>query len=95
MLKWTSPGCSARQYITSKIDEKLCQAKSHGVSDRTVEECREAQRMPDQYMEPELDDSPHVLIHGDLRAANIVVDSDFNVQMYVEPGLQNYLTLIS
>ena len=77
------------------MNEKLCQAKRHGVSDRTVEECREAQRTHDQYLEPELDDSPHVLIHGDLRAANIVIDSNFNVQMYVKPLLQNYPTLIS
>ena len=50
--------------------------------------------MPDRYLEPELDDSPHVLIHGDLRAENIVIDSDFNVKMYVKPVLKNYLTLI-
>ena len=36
--------------------------------------------MVSEFWIPDLDDAPHVLVHGDLSGNNIIVDGNFNIQ---------------
>ena len=50
-----------------------------------------AQRSYTKNLKNEIDDSPYVLVHGDLSAANIIVDQNFQVESYVKRDSIVYL----
>jgi len=43
-------------------------------------ECLQQKHLILDYWLPELDDSYHILVHGDLSANNIIVDEHFDVK---------------
>ena len=75
-------GCSAREYITNKIERKIDRAKANTFPDGTLSECQEQLRLAEKYFLPEFDDAPHVLVHGDLSANTIIVHKDFDVERW-------------
>ncbi|KAL9024041.1 MAG: hypothetical protein Q9196_006805 [Gyalolechia fulgens] len=85
--------CSAREYITTKIDRKLLRAEKGELRGGTVAECLEQKRLIQDYWLPQLDDAFHVLVHGDLSANNVIVDEHFNVKCVIDLGWADFVPL--
>jgi len=69
--------------MTYKIDRKITRAIHNNIPGATLSECEHQKTMRSEFWIPDLDDAPHVLVHGDLSGNNIIVDEQFNVQRYI------------
>jgi hypothetical protein len=74
---------TATSYITTLINRKIKRAENNKLPGATISECLDQQSLIAEYLMPDLDDAPCVLVHGDLTAENVIVDEDFNVKAYV------------
>lgn len=73
-------GNTASEWITSKIDRRIARAQDSGdFYSGTIAGCQRQKELLPEYWIPELDRAPHVLVHGDLSASNIIVDENHNV----------------
>ncbi|KAF6840012.1 hypothetical protein CMUS01_04061 [Colletotrichum musicola] len=82
-LKWR---LTASDWIKAKINRKIVRAKADTLPGGTVAECKQQMQIVQKYWIPELDDAPHVLVHGDLSSNNIVVGEDCNVKGIIDLG---------
>ena len=73
-------GVNALDWITSKIDRKIARAKAKQFPHGTMSECEEQKALILRYWVPEIDEAPHVLVHGDLSTNNIIVDDSSEVK---------------
>jgi aminoglycoside phosphotransferase (APT) family kinase protein len=71
---------TARDWITAKIRRKIIRAQNGTLPGGTVAECEHQLELVENYWVPELDNRPHVLVHGDLSGNNIIVDQDQSVR---------------
>ncbi|KAI1419465.1 hypothetical protein F5Y12DRAFT_247103 [Xylaria sp. FL1777] len=86
-------GESALDWITSKIDRKIIRAKANELRGGTVAECEHQKKLIPMYWMRELDNAPHVLVHGDLSGNNIIVNDTFTVQSIIDLGWAEMLPL--
>ncbi|KAH6621341.1 hypothetical protein B0J18DRAFT_224216 [Chaetomium sp. MPI-SDFR-AT-0129] len=83
LLRVQQPGKTALEWITSKIDRKITRARSNKLRGGTVAECEDQKQLIPKYWMPDLDNAPHVLVHGDISENNIIVGNDpLAVQRY-------------
>ncbi len=75
-------GTSAKDYITTRIKRKIERAERHEYRGGDAEGCQKQLSFIEKYWVPDLDEAPHVLVHGDLSPNNIVVDEEFNLKRY-------------
>jgi len=68
--------------MMSRLDRKISRASTHSIPGATLSECEQQKAIFPNFWVPELDDAPHVLVHGDLSSNNIIVDDRFKVQRY-------------
>jgi aminoglycoside phosphotransferase (APT) family kinase protein len=70
----TSLGYSASKWISDKIHRtRISRHQAGSLPQVSLEECKDLlRRLPDFHL-PEYDDSPAVLVHGDLQCSNIIV----------------------
>lgn len=73
-------GSSASDYINSKIDALIEAERTYLTEQQPKTDYAYLRRQAKRYIIPELEHAPHVLVHGDLSAANILVDDDFDVR---------------
>lgn len=86
---------TATSYITTLVNRKIKRARDNKLPAATVSECLDQQSLMAEYLIPNLDHAPCVLIHGDLTTENIIVDQDFNVKAYVPLSLLHMLTCLT
>ncbi|KAM3417083.1 hypothetical protein BST61_g8659 [Cercospora zeina] len=80
LLQVQQPGVSAWNWMTNKIDRKIARAERDDLPFGTKAQCEQQKSLMQRYWIPDLDDCPHVLVHGDLSSQNIIVDDDFAVR---------------
>lgn len=68
--------------MAAKIQRKIDRASNSQYRGGDMQSCVKQLELLDKYWIPELDNSPFVLVHGDLSANTIIVDSGNNVQRY-------------
>lgn len=66
--------------MASRLDRKISRAKNDRLPGATVQECEHQKAMLPEFWIPALDNAPHVLVHGDLSANNIIVSDQLEVQ---------------
>ncbi|KFY67772.1 hypothetical protein V497_00236 [Pseudogymnoascus sp. VKM F-4516 (FW-969)] len=84
---------TATTYTTTLINRKIKRAQDSKLPGATVSECLGQQSLISEYLVPDLDQAPCVLVHGDLTAENIIVDQDFNVKAIIDLGFAEILPL--
>lgn len=72
-------GSLAKEYVNSLMDKKIDRASRGAYRGGDVESCRTQKSMFHEFWVPELDDKPHVFVHGDLGGSNIIVDDNYNI----------------
>jgi hypothetical protein len=87
--KTETPGATALELITAKIDRKIARAQA-GTYRGTPDECRRQKDLITTYFNPDLDASPHVFVHGDLLCVNVILDDDSNVQSIIDLGCAEF-----
>ncbi|OBT46060.1 hypothetical protein VE00_02881 [Pseudogymnoascus sp. WSF 3629] len=84
---------TATSYITTLINRKIKRAENNKLPGATISECLDQQSLIAEYLMPDLDDAPCVLVHGDLTAENVIVDEDFNVKAIINLGFAEIIPL--
>ncbi|OBT74311.1 hypothetical protein VF21_06877 [Pseudogymnoascus sp. 05NY08] len=84
---------TATSYITTLINRKIKRAENNKLPGATVSECLDQQSLIEEFLIPDLDDTPCVLVHGDLTAENVIVDEDFNVKAIIDLGFAEIIPL--
>ncbi|KAI1173342.1 hypothetical protein F4777DRAFT_558127 [Nemania sp. FL0916] len=85
LLRIQTEGCAAREFITKKIHRKIARARANSLPFGTLSECEDQKALIPKYFLPEFDNGPHVLVHGDLSANNIIVSQSWDVQRNASP----------
>ncbi|KFY00197.1 hypothetical protein O988_03455 [Pseudogymnoascus sp. VKM F-3808] len=93
LLQVQNKECTATGYITTLIDRKIKRARDNKLPGATVSECLDQQSLIAEYLLPDLDQAPCVLVHGDLTAENIIVGQDFNVKAIIDLGFAEIIPL--
>ncbi|KAK4189872.1 hypothetical protein QBC35DRAFT_379302 [Podospora australis] len=94
LLRVQRPGETALEWITYKIDRKIARAKSNEPRGGTVTECEDQKQLIPKYWMPELDNAPHVLVHGDIAGNNIIVgNTPLAVQSFIDSGWAEFVPL--
>ncbi|KFZ04010.1 hypothetical protein V502_10481 [Pseudogymnoascus sp. VKM F-4520 (FW-2644)] len=84
---------TATAYITALINRKIKRAQDSKLPAATLGECLDQQRLIAEYLVPDLDRAPCVLVHVDLTAENVIVDQDFNVKAIIDLGFAEIIPL--
>ncbi|KFY74438.1 hypothetical protein V499_05554 [Pseudogymnoascus sp. VKM F-103] len=103
-LRWTEsfPAVSQRDKVHRKyshfiyhnpINRKIKRAENNKLPGATISECLDQQSLIAEYLIPDLDNSPCVLVHGDLTAENVTVDEEFNVKAIINLGFAEIIPL--
>ena len=72
------------EWITGKIYRtRISRAHTGRLSDISIEDCQALLGRVNEFYVPALNDAPHVLVHGDLQASNIIVNKDVDVEWCV------------
>ncbi|KAK4132535.1 hypothetical protein BT67DRAFT_443733 [Trichocladium antarcticum] len=87
LLRIQRPGETALEWITYKIDRKIARAQSNELHGGTVTECEDQKQLIPKYWMPDLNNAPHVLVHGDISGNNIIVgNAPLAVQSIIDLG---------
>ncbi|KAK4150671.1 hypothetical protein C8A00DRAFT_36730 [Chaetomidium leptoderma] len=87
LLRIQQPGETALEWITYKIDRKIARAESNELRGGTFIECKDQKQLIPKYWMPDLDNAPHVLVHGDISGNNIIVgDAPLAVRSIIDLG---------
>ncbi|KAF6811184.1 hypothetical protein CSOJ01_05863 [Colletotrichum sojae] len=86
LLRIQEAGKTASDWIKAKINRKIARAKAGTLPGGTVAECQQQMQLVQKYWIPELDDAPHILVHGDLSSNNVIVDDYCNVKGIIDLG---------
>ncbi|KAG9662908.1 hypothetical protein KCU95_g5141, partial [Aureobasidium melanogenum] len=70
---------SAEVYVTEAIDRKIKRVLSGKLRTAKLIDCLRRRSLIHMYVIPELNDSPWVMVHGDLSGSNIITDPDSNI----------------
>ena len=70
--------------MSTKINHKIKRVQTGTLSGVTVEECRDQDRLIDNYTPLEYEDAPHMLVHNDLGGNNIIVDANSEFRWYIQ-----------
>ncbi|KAK4196842.1 hypothetical protein QBC40DRAFT_4251 [Triangularia verruculosa] len=73
LLRIQRPGETALEWITYKINRKIARTKSNELRGGTVTKCEDQKQLISKYWMPDLNNAPHVLVHGDISGNNIIV----------------------
>ncbi|KAM5446987.1 hypothetical protein MaudCBS49596_006167 [Microsporum audouinii] len=93
LLKIQNKEHTATSYITTLINRKIKRAQEGKLPGATEKECLDQQNLISEYLIPDLDQSPCVLVHGDLSTENIIIDLDFNVKAIIDLGFAEMIPL--
>ncbi|OBT94441.1 hypothetical protein VE01_07189 [Pseudogymnoascus verrucosus] len=80
-------------HVTTLINRKIKRAENNKLPGAAVSECLDQQSLIAEYLIPDLDDPPCVLVHGDLTTENVIVDEDFNVKAIIDLGFAEIIPL--
>lgn len=73
-------GITARDYVRTRICRKIERAERQEYRGGGPEGCRKQFALIERYWLPELDNAPHIRVHGDLGPKNIIVDEEFDLK---------------
>ncbi|OBT67922.1 hypothetical protein VE03_02584 [Pseudogymnoascus sp. 23342-1-I1] len=93
LLQIQKPGDSAKEYVTSRINQKIERALSGKYAGGGVEGCHKQLDLLDEFWDPDLDTAPHVLVHGDLSVNNIIVNGNSDVEKIIDLGWSDMVPL--
>ncbi|OBT82269.1 hypothetical protein VE02_08904 [Pseudogymnoascus sp. 03VT05] len=93
LLQIQSKESTATSYITTLINREIKRAENNKLPGATVSECLEQQILLAEYLIPDLDDAPCILVHGDPTAENVIVDQDLNVKAIIDLGFAEIILL--
>ncbi|KAF9733862.1 hypothetical protein PMIN03_011819 [Paraphaeosphaeria minitans] len=77
---------SAAQYFSRLTDNKVQRILTGKLPGITEEDCSDQKRHLSRVLQPELENAPFAIDHGDLSPSNILVDSDYNVTGIIDWG---------
>lgn len=75
----TGKTSSAEVYVTEAIDRKIKRVLNGTLRTAKLIDCLRRRSLIHMYVIPELNDSPWVMVHGDLSGSNIITDPDSNI----------------
>jgi aminoglycoside phosphotransferase (APT) family kinase protein len=92
LVKIQQSGNTAFEWMTSKLNGRIARAEA-GTYICTVAECEQQKDLIPEYWIPELDTAPHVLVHGDLSANNVIINDDGTVESIIDLGVAEFRPL--
>jgi aminoglycoside phosphotransferase (APT) family kinase protein len=72
---------TASRWLTESVDRALRRSFRRNLCDLAIDYLIQ-RSMVSRYVVPEYNDSPWVVVHGDLHNDNIIIDDEFNIQGY-------------
>jgi hypothetical protein len=72
-------GVTATQYFSRLTNNKLVRVRNGKLPGITTQDCFDQKYYLHRMLNPELEQAPFAIDHGDLAPSNIIVDSEYNV----------------
>jgi aminoglycoside phosphotransferase (APT) family kinase protein len=92
LLKIRRIGAPALEWMTAKLNRRIARAQA-GTYMLSVAACEQQRDLIPRYRIPEFDNAPHILVHGDLSANNIIVGDDNSVSSMIDLGIAEFRPL--
>ncbi|CAI6336757.1 unnamed protein product [Periconia digitata] len=86
LIERTTETSTATQYFSRLTDNKLRRVRNGEIPGLTEQDCFDLKKHLFEVLNPELEDAPFAMDHGDLAPLNIIVDPEYNITGIIDWG---------